>query len=148
MKRAILAISLLSALMLITPCISSINVQTITGNIKESDVWSPEVEGDHFPCAYEIWFYHAILTFEDGQKWDTLATFVYFMNNFLIFCYFLRKFPTADRLDLKVVNMKFAYNAAIFSHSLHLYNNHCYLDSNPKSLVSSRIHGYAGLRCS
>ena len=42
---------------------------------------TPEDEGDHFPCAYEIWFYHAILTFEDGQKWDTLATFVYFMNN-------------------------------------------------------------------
>ncbi len=41
---------------------------------------TPEDEGDHYPIGYEIWFYHASLIFEDGQHWDTLATFVYFMN--------------------------------------------------------------------
>jgi len=41
---------------------------------------TPEDEGDHFPIGYEIWFYHAALTFEDGQKWDACTTFVYFMN--------------------------------------------------------------------
>ena len=41
---------------------------------------TPEDEGDHYPCAYEIWFYHAALIFEDGQHWDAAGTFVYFMN--------------------------------------------------------------------
>ena len=41
---------------------------------------TPGDEGDHYPCAYEIWFYHTVLTFEDGQNWDAVGTFVYFMN--------------------------------------------------------------------
>ena len=51
-----------------------------TNIIDDNPRITPEDEGDHFPCAYEIWFYHAILKFENGQEWDTAATFVYFMD--------------------------------------------------------------------
>jgi len=40
----------------------------------------PEDEGDHFPCGYECWCYQAVITLDNGQRWDAAATFVYFMN--------------------------------------------------------------------
>ena len=45
-----------------------------------TEILKPNDEGDHFPCGYELWCYHAILTLETGEKWDAAATFVYFMN--------------------------------------------------------------------
>jgi hypothetical protein len=74
--------------------------------------------------------------------------FVYFLINIFNFCYILRKITTVDRLYLKGVSMQFAYHAEIFDYSLRLCINHCHLDYNPKSLVSSRIHCYACVRCS
>ena len=62
--------------------------------------------------------------------------------------FILRKNTTVNRLYLKGVGTKFAYYAAIFDYSLHLYINRCYLDCNPKSLVSNRIHGDARICCS
>jgi hypothetical protein len=44
------------------------------------DTWNPNDEGDHFPCGFEMWFYHATLTLENGQKWDAAGGFFYFMN--------------------------------------------------------------------
>jgi len=37
-------------------------------------------EGDHFPCGYEIWCFHAALILENGQHWDVTSGFAYFMN--------------------------------------------------------------------
>ena len=39
-----------------------------------------EDEGDHFPCGYEIWCFHAALILENGQHWDVTSGFAYFMN--------------------------------------------------------------------
>lgn len=47
---------------------------------KTGNILNPEDEGDHFPCGYELWFFHAFLTLEDGQKWDVASTFVYSMK--------------------------------------------------------------------
>lgn len=58
-------------------------VQSISPKFEINDnnsIITGEDEGSHYPCGYEIWFYHTQLTFEDGQKWDAAATFVYFMN--------------------------------------------------------------------
>jgi len=41
---------------------------------------TPEDEGDHYPCGYELWFYHTQLILENGQLWDTCTTFAYCMN--------------------------------------------------------------------
>ena len=43
-------------------------------------ILKPTDEGNHFPCGYELWCYHATLTLENGEHWDSAATFVYFMN--------------------------------------------------------------------
>ena len=54
------------------------------GNLPSSEVLddelSPEDEGDHFPCGWECWCYHASLKLENGQYWDAALIFVYFMN--------------------------------------------------------------------
>lgn len=42
--------------------------------------WDPEDEGDHFPCGYEGWFYHAHIMLENGQQWDIAISFAYFMK--------------------------------------------------------------------
>ncbi len=47
---------------------------------KDGPPITPEDDGDHFPCGYEFWCYHACLILEDGQRWDATASFVYFMN--------------------------------------------------------------------
>ena len=47
---------------------------------KSEPTITPEDDGDHFPCGYEFWCYHACLFLEDGQLWDATASFVYFMN--------------------------------------------------------------------
>jgi hypothetical protein len=52
----------------------------ISDNSDISKILKPQDEGDHFPCGYELWCYHASLTLENGEKWDAAATFVYFMN--------------------------------------------------------------------
>lgn len=39
-----------------------------------------EDEGDHFPCGYECWWWHAALTFENGEYWDATSGFIYFMK--------------------------------------------------------------------
>lgn len=39
-----------------------------------------EDEGDHFPCGYECWWWHATLIFENGEYWDATSGFIYFMN--------------------------------------------------------------------
>ena len=41
---------------------------------------TPEDEGDHYPCGYELWFFHANLLLDNGQRWDSAVTFAYFMN--------------------------------------------------------------------
>jgi len=50
------------------------------GNGNDTYSITPEDEGDHFPCGYELWCFHATLELENGDKWDSAATFVYFMN--------------------------------------------------------------------
>lgn len=45
-----------------------------------NEILADRDEGDHYPCGYELWCYHATLTLENGEKWDAAATFVYFMN--------------------------------------------------------------------
>jgi len=39
--------------------------------------WTPEDEGDHFPCATEWWCFHAALELENGDRWDALGDFQY-----------------------------------------------------------------------
>lgn len=53
---------------------NSFNSQNIKNNC------TPQDEGDHFPCGWETWCYHASLTLENGQQWDAAVIFVYFMN--------------------------------------------------------------------
>lgn len=52
----------------------------LSNSKSDENNWSPEDEGDHFPCGYELWCYHACLTLENGQRWDAAATFMYHMN--------------------------------------------------------------------
>lgn len=49
--------------------------------VKDKDLpITPEDEGDHFPCGYEVWCYQAVIMLDNGELWDAAATFVYFMN--------------------------------------------------------------------
>ena len=74
---SIVVVFLLLGLSIIT---EGCSIPSINGKSSNEPPITPEDEGDHYPMAYEIWFYHAALTFENGQRWDALATFVYFMN--------------------------------------------------------------------
>jgi predicted secreted hydrolase len=42
--------------------------------------WTPEDEGDHFPCALEWWWIYATLTLDNGEHWDVALMFSYWMN--------------------------------------------------------------------
>lgn len=58
-------------------------VQTLldSSNSKsDENPWTPEDEGDHFPCGYELWWIYAILKLEDGRYWDVAMCFEYWMN--------------------------------------------------------------------
>ena len=55
-------------------------ITTVEAVTADNLPWDSNDEGDHYPCGYEIWCYHASLTLENGQKWDSAATFVYFMS--------------------------------------------------------------------
>jgi len=48
--------------------------------IDSYESWNPEDDGDHSPCGYECWCYQAVITLDNGERWDAAATFVYFMN--------------------------------------------------------------------
>ena len=43
----------------------------------EENLWTPEDEGDHFPCGCEWWMFYVALELEDGTHWDASATFQY-----------------------------------------------------------------------
>ena len=47
---------------------------------KQKNPWTPEDEGDHFPCGWELWCMHSSLVLENGEHWDAAANFVYFVN--------------------------------------------------------------------
>lgn len=55
-------------------------ITTVHAETTDNLPWDPKDEGDHSPCGYEIWCYHAFLTLDNGQKWDAAASFVCFMN--------------------------------------------------------------------
>ena len=60
---------------------SSKNMSTFNNSNKViSNAWSPEVEGDHFPCGVEYWWLYTMLTLEDGRQWDMCTQFFYVMN--------------------------------------------------------------------
>lgn len=60
--------------------IQILNKNTKTNYSDVNEIITNMDEGDHYPCGYELWCYHATLTLDNGQKWDAAATFVYFMN--------------------------------------------------------------------
>ncbi|MCK4996512.1 MAG: hypothetical protein KAR55_06450, partial [Thermoplasmatales archaeon] len=43
-------------------------------------LWTPEDEGDHFPCGCEWWWIYATLTLDNGEHWDVALMFSYWMN--------------------------------------------------------------------
>lgn len=43
----------------------------------ENNPWTPEDEGDHFPCSCEWWMFYAALELSDGSHWDVSSTFQY-----------------------------------------------------------------------
>ena len=47
---------------------------------KSDTLWTPEDEGDHFPCGGEYWWLYTMLTLEDGSHWDMCCKFIYTMN--------------------------------------------------------------------
>jgi hypothetical protein len=46
----------------------------------ERNPWTPEDEGDHYPCGYELWWIYAVLKLEEGRYWDVAMCFEYWMN--------------------------------------------------------------------
>ena len=48
---------------------------TPTAENLDQIIWSPEDEGDHFPCGCEWWTLHVALELEDGTHWDVLLEF-------------------------------------------------------------------------
>ena len=59
---------------------SFININRFPGDQNNDNPWTPEDEGDHFPCGFEMWFYHASLILENGHRWDAAGSFFYLMN--------------------------------------------------------------------
>ena len=58
--------------------VSSLLESSISKN--DENPWTPEDEGDHFPCGYELWWVYAVLELEEGRYWDVAMCFEYWMN--------------------------------------------------------------------
>lgn len=45
-----------------------------------NNIWTPEDEGDHFPCTCEWWWIYATLKLDNGEHWDVALMFSYWMT--------------------------------------------------------------------
>jgi len=89
-KRSAIVIISVFILLFLNTTISSLassNLQNYLGyNVKKKsnlekenmNPWTPEDEGDHFPCSTEWWFFQSSLELENGSKWDVGTTYEYF----------------------------------------------------------------------
>ena len=59
---------------------SSINIDWFLGDQNDDNHWTPEDEGDHFPCGCEWWWIYATLTLDNGKHWDVALMFNYWMG--------------------------------------------------------------------
>ena len=79
-KEIILSITVIFLFFGLTIIPETSSIASTFGKNKDEFPINPEDEGDHYPCGYEFWCYHACLILENGQYWDATASFVYFMN--------------------------------------------------------------------
>ena len=79
-KELIVSISIVFLFMALAIVPEGYSITSTFRKINKKPPINPEDDGDHYPCGYEFWCYHACLLLEDGQHWDATASFVYFMN--------------------------------------------------------------------
>jgi len=81
-KLAVLTIAIVSMFLLTNfATILSAGKENPSSISTEENIWSPEDEGDHFPCGCEWWSTYLILETENGARWDVSSTFQYETKN-------------------------------------------------------------------
>lgn len=107
-------ITIIILLMLLFVNYISLSFQpTVAHDSTDQTIFTPEDEGDHFPCACEWWTFHVSLVLENGIHWDVLLQFQYEtnqtnrsdLNKFILFLYCFNR-DNGKMLDFTVVQTK------------------------------------------